>query len=407
MGITEVVLLILGGIVFVLSFVLPKKKEELDEDTKKLAGEQIRDILNKEINMVQSKVEDVVEETIEESSEKTERALERLTNEKIMAINEYADTVIEDVNKNHKEVLFLYDMLNDKHVTIRNTVVEVEKTVGEVTQTAKDIEISAKEAEKQAKKSEETAKQAAEITGHAEKAAQLTAQNIEMDVRRIVEDMIRGKVEETLEKTAVTMIQSRVDEILKDAAFFIEEQQPKIVIGSRQEEVLKQEELLDAMLKQANEPAAESVIEPSAELDIKPAIESGIEDITESKLGTQEKDISEEKMPEEIIEEIIEEIVPEETFKAGITDGVPQIVLEGGEQENLQYYVIDSENNIDKEINSEADSETEEANQNRNSNEKILSLHKAGMSNMAIARELGLGVGEVKLVIDLFEGIHV
>lgn len=39
-----------------------------------------------------------------------------------------------------------------------------------------------------------------------------------------------------------------------------------------------------------------------------------------------------------------------------------------------------------------------------NSNDRILELHKAGKSNMAIARELGLGIGEVKLVIDLFKG---
>ena len=41
----------------------------------------------------------------------------------------------------------------------------------------------------------------------------------------------------------------------------------------------------------------------------------------------------------------------------------------------------------------------------RNSNERILDLHKAGKSNMAIAKELGLGLGEVKLVLDLFEGM--
>ena len=41
----------------------------------------------------------------------------------------------------------------------------------------------------------------------------------------------------------------------------------------------------------------------------------------------------------------------------------------------------------------------------RNSNERILELHKAGKSNMAIAKDLGLGLGEVKLVIDLFEGM--
>ncbi len=37
-----------------------------------------------------------------------------------------------------------------------------------------------------------------------------------------------------------------------------------------------------------------------------------------------------------------------------------------------------------------------------NQNERILELHNAGKSNVEIAKELGLGVGEVKLVIDLF-----
>ena len=38
-----------------------------------------------------------------------------------------------------------------------------------------------------------------------------------------------------------------------------------------------------------------------------------------------------------------------------------------------------------------------------NHNLQILSLHKSGKSSVEIARELGLGTGEVKLVIDLFE----
>lgn len=45
----------------------------------------------------------------------------------------------------------------------------------------------------------------------------------------------------------------------------------------------------------------------------------------------------------------------------------------------------------------------EEPHQGYNNNEKILRMHKLGMSKKAIAKELGLGVGEVKLVIDLFE----
>ena len=41
---------------------------------------------------------------------------------------------------------------------------------------------------------------------------------------------------------------------------------------------------------------------------------------------------------------------------------------------------------------------------NGNNKEKILQLHKEGKSQVDIARELGLGVGEVKLVIGLFDG---
>ena len=40
-----------------------------------------------------------------------------------------------------------------------------------------------------------------------------------------------------------------------------------------------------------------------------------------------------------------------------------------------------------------------------NSNERILEFHRAGKSDMSIARDLGLGIGEVKLVIDLYEGM--
>ena len=46
----------------------------------------------------------------------------------------------------------------------------------------------------------------------------------------------------------------------------------------------------------------------------------------------------------------------------------------------------------------------EETGNGGNSNEQILKLHREGKSNMAIAKELGLGIGEVKIVIDLFEG---
>ena len=41
----------------------------------------------------------------------------------------------------------------------------------------------------------------------------------------------------------------------------------------------------------------------------------------------------------------------------------------------------------------------------RNNKERILELHKTGKSAVAIAKELGLGIGEVNLVIGLYKGI--
>lgn len=140
MGILEIVLLVIGGVIFTLSFVIPAKIEDMSEDTKTLAKKEIESLVSQEMNNIRGHVDDVVEETMEYAMEKTERSLERLSNEKIMAVNEYSDTVLKEIHRNHEEVMFLYDMLNDKHTNLKNTVTEVNKTVKEVTETKKEAE---------------------------------------------------------------------------------------------------------------------------------------------------------------------------------------------------------------------------------------------------------------------------
>ncbi len=140
MSITEIILLISGAVVFVLSFLLPSKKGETSQETKALAREEIQAMVSKEIENVKGHVDDVVEEAVGNAMEKTERSLERLSNEKIMAVNEYSDTVLGEIHRNHEEVVFLYDMLNDKHANLKNIVTEVNRAV-------KEVEASTKEAE--------------------------------------------------------------------------------------------------------------------------------------------------------------------------------------------------------------------------------------------------------------------
>ena len=140
MSIMEIVLLAAGGIVFLLSFMIPAKKEESSEEARALAKDEIKTLVSEELEAVRGHVDDVVEEAVTYSIEKTERSLERLSNEKIMAVNEYSDTVLAEIHKNHEEVMFLYDMLNDKHTNLKNTVSEINRTVKEAKETKKEAE---------------------------------------------------------------------------------------------------------------------------------------------------------------------------------------------------------------------------------------------------------------------------
>lgn len=140
MDIMEIVLLAAGGVIFILSFFIPSKKGESSEETKGLVKEEIKAMVSEELAAVRGHVDEVVEEAVTYSIEKTERSLERLSNEKIMAVNEYSDTVLSEIHKNHEEVMFLYDMLNSKHTNLKNMVSEVNRTVKEAAETKREAE---------------------------------------------------------------------------------------------------------------------------------------------------------------------------------------------------------------------------------------------------------------------------
>lgn len=138
MGIEQILLLIIGAGIFILSFIIPEKKIRILEADKKLGDELIRVAVEKELVSISSKMENVFDDSIEEKTDKVERALERLSNEKIMAVNEYSDTVLREIKRNHDEVVFLYDMLNEKQKFIKTTALEVEARVKEVSKQVKE-----------------------------------------------------------------------------------------------------------------------------------------------------------------------------------------------------------------------------------------------------------------------------
>lgn len=251
MNTTELILLIAGALVFTISFLLPTgKKEKKEEGAEvRILEEELREKIEGEVREAQQKINDIVEETVKYSMEKTERVMEKTSNEKIMAINEFSNTVLEQIGKNHKEAVFLYDMLNDKHDKLKNTVSEAMA--------------------------------------------------------------VEGKLKEELEQAKFSPIQAERITVLPDLT-------------------------AESEAGAAKEPARKRKPSPA-------------------------KTKAEE--------------------------------------------AVQSENQADrKETAKHVDVSMAAAGKNgsRNNNEKIRELHKAGKSNMAIAKELGLGIGEVKLVLDLF-----
>lgn len=128
MGIMEIILLLFGCAIFVGSFLIPAEKKKQGEK-EPFQEETVRKIIDEEIKEAKSQISDIVDETITYAMEKTERSMERLTNEKIMAVSEYSDTVLQEIHKNHEEAMFLYDMLNNKHANIKDTVSKMDKAV--------------------------------------------------------------------------------------------------------------------------------------------------------------------------------------------------------------------------------------------------------------------------------------
>ena len=136
----EIILLIVGGVILVLSFLIPSREEKEQIQTPPMAKEEIKELVSREMDSVKGHVDDVVDEAVTYAMEKTERSLERLSNEKIMAINEYSDTVLAEIHRNHEETMFLYDMLNSKHNNLKNTVSEVNRTMKEAEETVNNIQ---------------------------------------------------------------------------------------------------------------------------------------------------------------------------------------------------------------------------------------------------------------------------
>ncbi|SDH38208.1 hypothetical protein SAMN05421493_101431 [Pseudobutyrivibrio sp. 49] len=132
MTILEIVLLIIGLGLCIGSFFVSERLSEKDrENLTKLTKEQIEEIIKDKMADARVETEDKLSATIDSAMEELDRRTDKETNEKILEISQYSDTVLESVDKSHKEVTFMYSMLNEKH----QTMVEMTKKLSELQDT--------------------------------------------------------------------------------------------------------------------------------------------------------------------------------------------------------------------------------------------------------------------------------
>ncbi|MEG1291680.1 MAG: DUF6115 domain-containing protein [Lachnospiraceae bacterium] len=141
----EIVLVVIGIIMVISSFFIMEKlsNKELDKISE-LSTEEMRCILERNLKVAQQKVNEmidsIIEKSMDESMEKVERGLDKEANEKIQAISEYSDTVLETIHKTHNEVMFLYSMLNDKHSELTTYASKLASLAGALEELQQKIE---------------------------------------------------------------------------------------------------------------------------------------------------------------------------------------------------------------------------------------------------------------------------
>ncbi len=120
----EIALLVLGTLFVIISFFIVGEKNTQTAGEEK-SKEDIT-LTESDEEDIKKKIRDLLEREQDTVIRDTDEGLDRLSNEKIIAVTEVSDQVLEKINANHKEVVFLYDMLQKKEEELKDTASALE-----------------------------------------------------------------------------------------------------------------------------------------------------------------------------------------------------------------------------------------------------------------------------------------
>ena len=104
MGTVAIVLIVIGIICVIISIILGITDNKEQADTASYVSDYDS---AKQVSQVSKAIDDIIEKKMQDIEEKTEASLDKISNTKILEMNEYADNVLKEINRNHNEVMFV------------------------------------------------------------------------------------------------------------------------------------------------------------------------------------------------------------------------------------------------------------------------------------------------------------
>lgn len=132
------IFLIVAGIICVIVSVVMNFSDQSDKKEVTVST----DLTDEQKNKIKQQIDTIIDDQVNGLSEKTEAALDKISNTKILEMNEYAESVLGEINRNHNETVFLYDMLNEKAKEIKTTVKDVNNTKRQVEKIHAEVKAS-------------------------------------------------------------------------------------------------------------------------------------------------------------------------------------------------------------------------------------------------------------------------
>lgn len=138
MSFTDIVAIgsiVIGVILFITILQNEKRKRKfLQKEIEKLKKSIANDETKTDIEIRLRELKNFADTVVEEINEDADNKLSTLSNKKIIEFEEYANEVLQKIDINHKEVMFLYDMLNDKVDHVKKVISDLEKAKMEVSE---------------------------------------------------------------------------------------------------------------------------------------------------------------------------------------------------------------------------------------------------------------------------------